>query len=172
MDRKVFSKLSYGMYLVTSEYDGKRNTFVVNTAFQVSSKTPMVAISVSKDVFSHDLIDKSKKFSLSVLRKDASIAFIKELGFFSGKAKDKLVGLKVIDSQDIPVVMDHCCAYLTAKVINKVDCGTHTLFVAEVLDSHVIDDSEILTYAEYKTKKGGTPWTAPTFNIEKMKPQE
>lgn len=173
MNKKAFSFISYGMYIVSSKLKGKSNAMIANTVFQVASKVPMIAISISNEIHSHDFIMKSKKFNVSVLDKNTPYEFIKKVGFYSGKDNDKISGFNIKESNGVPVYLDHTCAFFVAKVVKKIDCGTHTLFVGEVLYSEVLENIEPLTYEYYQqAHKGATPRFSPTFNVEKLKPRE
>ena len=37
LNRQVFTQLSYGLYIVTSHFDGRLNGQIVNTVLQVTS---------------------------------------------------------------------------------------------------------------------------------------
>ena len=169
MNPKVLSKMSYGMYVVGSGLDGEDNAMIANAALQVTSKAKTVAVIINKELRTHSFITKSGHFSLSVLNKETPNDFIRRLGFSAGKSDEKMAGLSVRRHGSLPVILDHACAYMTAKVIGHLDVLTHTIFVGEVLEAEVIDESEPLTYEDYRKNKGATPITAPTFNIEKLR---
>jgi ferric-chelate reductase [NAD(P)H] len=170
MDKKALLSLSCGMYVVGCSLNGKRNALIANTVFQLASKQPLVGVSISKDVFSHEVIAKSGYFSVSVLDSDAPMDFIKRLGFDSGIASDKTLGLCTAELSGVIVFLDHACACLAAKVIKLVDCQTHTLFIGEVLDAKLLTDGKALTYTAYRDNKGATPRFSPTFNVEPLQP--
>ncbi|MEI8172522.1 MAG: flavin reductase, partial [Deltaproteobacteria bacterium] len=44
MDKAAFFKLSYGLYVVTSKKDGQLNGQIANTAIQVTSDPPTIAV--------------------------------------------------------------------------------------------------------------------------------
>ena len=51
MDLKAFYKLTYGLYILSSEFEGKAAGCVVNTLTQVTAEPVKVAVAVSKDNF-------------------------------------------------------------------------------------------------------------------------
>ncbi|MBN1792211.1 flavin reductase [Candidatus Woesearchaeota archaeon] len=166
IDKKAFFRFSYGVYLVGSGFGGKMNVMTANAVFQVTSKEPKVVVSVNKENLTHEFIDKGGWFSASVLRKDAPVDFIQGFGFRSGRRIDKLrIGTRHEVREGVPVVLDHCAAYVVAKVINQVDIGTHTLFIGLVQEARLLDGGE-LVYSDYRNEKGATPKTAPTYNRE------
>jgi len=47
------------------------------------------------------------------------------------------------------------------KVVKKLDVGTHTIFVGEVVDADIVSSDEPMTYSYYhEVKRGTTPRSA------------
>lgn len=170
MKYKAFHKLSYGLYIVATEFEGKKAGYIGNTAFQVTSNPPQIAISSHKNNATTDKILNSKIFSVSVLQKEANTALIGEFGFMSGADIDKFRNVKAITSiTGAPVIVESTVAWFDCKVVNFVDVGSHILFIGEVLESEVISGDEPLTYSYYREKyKMLAPKNAPTY-VEKEK---
>lgn len=91
IDNKAFYKLSYGLYLVSSVFEGKKNAQIANTVFQITSDPPMVAVSINKQNLTNQYIHKSKVIGISVLSVDTPMEFIGGFGFRSGRDTDKFV---------------------------------------------------------------------------------
>ena len=67
MDKSVLWKISYGMYALTV-MDGERPTgCIINTAVQVTSDNPTIAISVNKNNYTFTALEKSGKIDLTIL---------------------------------------------------------------------------------------------------------
>jgi len=174
MNYEAFHKLSYGLYIISAQHNEKVSGFIANTAFQLTSDPARMAISCSKDNFTHDIIKGGGFFSVSVLRQDASTEIISRFGFHSGADTDKYARTKtLLTGAGIPVVVDECMAWFACEVEQEVDLGSHTLFIGRLLDSDLLDkEAEPLTYAYYQAvKKGRAPKNAPTY-IDKSKLQE
>ncbi len=169
LDRQVFTQLSYGLYIVTSHLNGKLNGQIVNTVLQVTSEPPRVAVIINKNNLTHEFISNSRVFGASVLDTSTPMTFIGRFGFKSGRTEDKLAEVQFLEgTTGAPLVTDHVLSVLEAKVIDEVDVGTHTLFVADVVAAEVLRSGEPLTYAYYHTHlKGKSPKNAPTYNPEK-----
>jgi ferric-chelate reductase [NAD(P)H] len=165
MDRKAFRKLSYGLYIVTSFKGEKLNGQIANVAFQVTSKPPKIAVCLNKENLTHELVEESGCFGVSVLSVDTPFPFIGLFGFRSGRDINKFENVQYkIGKLGVPLVTEHSVAILEAKVTEKLDVGTHTLFVGEVVDAEVLSDAEPMTYDYYHKVKGGkSPEKAPTF---------
>lgn len=171
MKFKAFHKLSYGLYLIATELDGKKYGYIGNTAFQVTSEPPRIAISSHKNNFSTGKILQSGVFSVSVLKKEVKTSLIGEFGFMSGSEIDKFRNIETFTSvTGAPIVAESAVAWLDCKVVDSLDVGSHILIVADVLDSDVISEEEPLTYLYYREKyKMLAPKNAPThIDSEKL----
>jgi flavin reductase (DIM6/NTAB) family NADH-FMN oxidoreductase RutF len=165
MNTKALYNLSYGLYVVASEKQGKLNAQIANTVIQVTSEPPAIAVCINKQNLTHEFITESKVFTASILSQDTPLSFIGHFGFKSGREVDKLkdVNYKLGETK-APIVLDHSVAYLEAKVIHQVDVGTHTIFIGELVGADVIGEGEPMTYAYYhQVKRGTTPKTAPSY---------
>jgi len=168
MDMKTFYKISYGLYIVGSKDDSKINGQIANTVFQNTSEPPTLSICLNKKNLTHELVEKSKVFSVSVLTKDTPLPFIGQFGFKSGREVDKFKEVKhKTGATGAPVVLENSIGYFEAEVINSLDVGTHTLFIGKVVDAQTIKEGEPMTYAYYhEVKRGTSPPAAPTYQKE------
>lgn len=170
MKFKAFHKLSYGLYIIATEADGKKFGYIGNTAFQVTSSPSQIIISSHKNNFTTSKILESKKFSISVLQKEVNTALIGVFGFMSGADMDKFNNIKTISSvTGAPIITDSCVAWFDCRVVNSFDVGSHVLILGEVVDSDVLSGEEPLTYEYYREKyKMLAPKNAPTY-VDKEK---
>lgn len=173
MDLKGLYKISYGVYVVTSGREGRCNGQIANTVVQVSSQPAMVAVSINKQNFTHELIKESGVYAVSVLSKDAPLSFIGNFGFKCGRDFDKFEGVKYqVGETGARIVLNHAVAYFEARVVSEIDAKTHTIFVGEIVDSKLLSDEPQMTYDFYhQIKRGTTPKSAPTF-VEAEKKEE
>lgn len=164
-------KISYGLYIISSGNKNHGNGFISNTFFQVTSEPPRFASCCNKDNFTAALIKESGAFSVSVIHKDTDPEIISRFGYKSGKDTDKLSGINVkYGETGVPIVLNDCIAFLECKVVQTIDVGTHYMFIGELLQSEIIDNTkEALTYLQYReVRKGAAPKNAPTY-IDKSK---
>lgn len=157
--------ITYGLYIVSSSWEGKDNAMIVNTVFQVTAEPPRVAISVNKDSLTHEYIAKSRVFAAMPLEQGTDLPFIGRFGFRSGRNFDKFEGIKIERGVlGAPIVQEHTLSFLEVKVEQAVDVGTHTLFIGAVKDAACINacHGTPLTYEYYhsvikgKAPKGAT----------------
>lgn len=168
MNTRTFRKIGYGMYIVSSSYGDRSSGQIANTFFQVSSKPPTVAVSISKENLTHELIMGSRRFTASILSQDAPMTFIGRFGFRSGRDINKFEGVNCKTGiSGIPIVLDHAVGYFEVEVEQEMDCGSHTVFIGRVVECDTTGDAEPMTYAYYHTVKGGkSPKSAPTYMKE------
>ena len=142
--------ISYGLYVLTAKNE-KYNGCIINTFIQVTSNPSRVSITVNKDNFTTAMIEQTGEFNVSILDKTATFDIFKHFGFTSGKDVDKFKDFQdyKLSSNGIPYITKHTNAFISAKVINKVDVGTHILFVADVTDSGILTNNESVTYDFY-----------------------
>lgn len=157
---EFFKYVNCGLFVVSSENSG----CVINTLTQVNSKDQLVIVSINKDNYTNEGIKKCNKFAVSILSVDATMDMISEFGFKSSKDVDKFknVSYEVVDN--IKVLTENVIGYIICEVKKIVDCATHDLFVAKVIDSKIINPGNAITYEYYhKVLKGSTPPKAPSF---------
>ena len=169
MDPNVLHNLSYGMYIVSSNKGDLLNAQIANTVFQITSEPVTIAISINNKNLTHEYIEASSRFGISILDEKTPLTFIGKFGFRSGRTEDKFKDTNFVKlSSGCPVVIDNTLCYIEAKVVKKLDCFTHTLFIGEMTESKMLKTGRPMTYDYYhREKRGTTPSSAPTFIKEK-----
>lgn len=165
MDPNVLHNISCGMYIVSANKGSLLNGQIANTVFQITSEPAAIAISINKQNLTHEYIEASRHFTVSILAEGTPLTLIGKFGFKSGRTEQKFsnVNFKILGS-GCPLVIDCSIGYIEANVINKLDCGTHTLFLGEVINSEILKAGRPMTYEYYhQVKRGTTPKSAPTF---------
>ena len=79
MDKKAMYKLSYGLFVVTARQDGFDNGCITNTVGQVTSSPNRISLTVNKDNLTHEMIQNTAKFNVSIISKAADFALFKRL---------------------------------------------------------------------------------------------
>ena len=131
MDPKAFFKLSYGLYIISTESEGKQAGCIANTFNQVTSSPAQVSVTLNKNNATEQMIEKSGKFAVSVLEQSAGMDLIGRFGFHCSRDTDKFAGLDCgIDEQGLPFVKENAASRFSCKVVKTVDLGTHVMFIA------------------------------------------
>ena len=152
IDPKTVQKFSYGLFVLTAQADGKDNGCIINTAAQLTSTPNRINIAVNKANYTHDMILNTGVFNVSVLSQKASFDIFKRFGFASGKDTDKFAGYEEHASRSangLLYVTEGTNAFMSAKIIDSYDYGTHTLFIAELTEAAVLNQDPSVTYAYY-----------------------
>ena len=150
MDKNALFKLSYGLFVLTAKQDGKDNGCIINTVQQVTSDPMRISVTVNKANLTHDMVLATGEFNVSVLTEDAVFWIFQHYGFQSGRDVDKFANLPEARTANGIRFVEGCTnAVLSGKVIQTVDCGTHTLFIADVTEAKVLDSAPSVTYQYY-----------------------
>ncbi len=152
VDANALFKLSYGLFLLTAADGNFHNGCIINTAQQITSTPKRISITVNKSNYTHDMIAKTGVFNLSVLTTDAPFALFEQFGFLSGRDTRKFSAntYEIRTSKNGLVFLNqHANAFISAHVVEMHDCGTHTLFIADVTEAQVLANTPSLTYTYY-----------------------
>lgn len=143
-------KLSYGLFVLTAKNE-KDNGCIINTVMQITDTPKRIAIAINKANFTHDMVLKAGRFNLSVLSTDAPFTLFRRFGFHSGRDTDKFSDFSALARSENGVyyLTEYANAFLSADVYEKIDCGTHTLFIADLTEAKVLSDTPSVTYQYY-----------------------
>lgn len=161
MDNNAMFKLSYGLFILTAKENGRDNGCVINTGIQVTAEPNRVAVCVNRMGFTHDMIEKSGEFVLSVISQKADFSLFQRFGFGSGRDTDKFAGYQPCKRAEngFFYITEGTNAYLSVRVEQTIPLGTHTMFIGAVTEAKVLSDCPSATYEYY-------------FSNIKPKPQE
>ncbi|MBO5883724.1 MAG: flavin reductase [Clostridia bacterium] len=152
MDNKALFNITYGLYLLTTKDEHKDNGCIVNTVTQVAESPVRISVSVSKRNLTCEMIEKSGEFNVSAITSLASFDLFRHFGMQSGREADKFDGFNGVkrSANGIYYLTETSNMYLSAKVLNSYDLGTHMLFIAEVTEGEVLSPYSTCTYGEYQ----------------------
>lgn len=144
-------KLSYGLFVLTAKDGGKDNGCIINTVTQLTDTPKRITIAVNKANYTHDMIQKTGMFNVSVLSEDVPFKIFQQFGFQSGREADKFAGMaaQTRSANGLRYLSEYTNAFISAKVISAEDYGTHTLFVADITEAKVLSAEPSVTYAYY-----------------------
>ena len=151
VDPNAMFKLSYGLFVLSAEADGKHNGCIINTAVQLTDTPKRITIAVNKANFTHDMILKTRKFNISVLSTSAPFSLFRQFGFQSGRDTEKFDGKFEIrvSANGLVYLSQYANAVISGEVVDALDYGTHTLFVADVTEAKILSGEPSVTYSYY-----------------------
>ena len=164
LDPKALFKIGYGLYVVTSRDGNKDNGCIVNTVSQLTDTPLRVAVNINKLNYTHDLVKKTGVLNVNCLNNEAPFSVFQSFGFRSGRDCNKFEGEEVMRSENgLVVLSNYINAFISLKVDNYVDLGTHGMFICSVTESKIINNIETMTYNYYQAN------VKPKPNTEKKK---
>ena len=160
-DLKALYNIGYGLYVVTSNDGKKDNGLIVNTVTQLTDNPLKIAVNINKQNYSHHVIKQTKVLNVNCLSVDAPFSVFENFGFVSGRNVDKFANTQILRSDNgLAFLPKYINSFLSLKVDDYIDLGTHGMFICSVTESRVISNVESMTYAYYqanvKPKPEGT----------------
>ena len=172
MNKKAMYAISYGLFVVTARQGEKDNGCITNTVAQVTSEPNRISVAVNKSNYTCGMIRETGTFTASVIAQDATFDLFRRFGFQSGRDVDKFDGFGAVRRAEngALIITEGTNAWISGRVEQMIDLGSHMLFIAEVTDMDVISSVPSATYAYYqeqikpkpeavgKTAEGRTVW--------------
>ena len=124
----------------------RSNIIALGWKMRTSFEPPMVAISVGKTRYSHELLKEAGEFVLAFPGEDLAKQVL-FCGTNSGRNVDKFseTGLTHAKAKSVkPSLIGECVVNLECKVAGSIETGDHTIFVGEVLNSWVSEKKKLL----------------------------
>ena len=168
MDFSALNNLSYGMYIVSTKINNKNVGCFINTAMQITSKSPIIAISLNKENYTNKILKETRKCAISILTEKAKNDLIAKFGYFSSQEINKFENINYQNIENLPVVLEDVCAYIIGEVMRVIDVDTHDIFLIKVSSATKVLDEKPMTYRYYhEVLKGTSPKKAPTYQEPK-----
>ena len=175
----MLTKISYGLYVlsVSGEHD---NACITNTLTQVSNDPVLLTVAVSKMNYTNEILTKTGNFTASIISEAASFDLFKRFGFRSGRTVDKFAGFSAVKrtKNGTFAITEGTTGYISGKVRQIIDAGTHSIFLADVVDMDQLSEVGPATYAYYhahikpkpqavgQTQAGKTIWRCTICGYE------
>ena len=152
----LLRKIPHGLFIcgVLDEESKEINGFTASWVTQGSFNPPLVVIAVRAEGSSHEIIKKTKKFSVNVLKSDQ-----KDLAAIFFKPQKALGGrFETIEFKNgefgLPILTDSVGG-VECEVVGDLMHGDHTVFVGEVLSAFLNNDVEALNLSSTGWNYGG-----------------
>jgi len=128
---QTLAALTTGIYVLTVRDGDRRHGMSSSWVTQVSGDPPLVAAAIDRRHFSHDVVERTRRFALNVIGARAKHL---EDYFYSAASRrpDNLDTVAREDSPDGPPLLRDAMATLECRVTAAHAAGDHTLFVASI----------------------------------------
>jgi len=156
-DKKAIAALNtitYGLYVVSSRTDEKVNAQCGNSMFQITNSPRKIAVGINKSNYTFEFIRASGVLAVNVLRQN-QIAYVKHFGLQSGRKVDKFATTRFETRETGSPILPDALSFMDCRVIvpSCIDCGTHMIFVCDVVWGDVLNPGEPLTYDYYRRNR-------------------
>ena len=159
-DLTALFRIGYGLYVVTSNDGKKDNGLIVNTVIQLTDTPNRVAVNINKANYSHHVIKQTGMLNVNCLSTEAPFSIFQQFGFQTGRSVDKFAGQTVHRSDNGLVFLDkYINAFMSLKVEDYVDLGTHGMFICSVTEARVMSNQDTMTYTYYQNNVKPKPET-------------
>jgi len=151
IDPSTMFKLSYGLFVLSAKDGEKDNGCIINTVTQITANPIKISVAVNKTNFTHDMILHTKAFNVSVLTESTPFSLFKNFGFATGRDTDKFAAYNEINrtGNGIRYLTENTNAVISAHVTDILDCGTHSVFIADVTQAFSLSAEPSATYQYY-----------------------
>jgi len=159
-DLTALFNIGYGLYVVTSNDGKKDNGLIVNTVTQVTNTPNRVAVTISKENYSHHIIKQTGIMNVNCLSVDAPFKVFEAFGFVSGRNVDKFANCTPNRSDNGLIFLPrYINSFMSLRVEQYVDLETHGMFICSVTEARVLSDRETMTYTYYQDNVKPKPET-------------
>ena len=179
MSNPLFN-IQYGLFVITTKDDDRDNGCISNTVAQVTAQPNRISVALNKSNFTTELIQKSGRFTASILSEAADFELFKHFGFQSGRTVNKFADFTDCRrvSNGTFAITRGTNAFISADVEQAIDLGTHMLFIGLVTEMETLSDTPSATYNYYqanikpkpqpagKTEDGKTIWRCAICGYE------
>jgi flavin reductase (DIM6/NTAB) family NADH-FMN oxidoreductase RutF len=129
--RRAMRAWTTGVTVITAKHNDQQYGMTVNSFTSISLEPPLVSLTMKRLTHTHDLVEKSGEFSVTILSSEQ-----KELSDrFAGKfpeIKDRFEGVPTETLVIEAPLLKGGLAYFNCRVLNSIPAGENTLFIAEV----------------------------------------
>ena len=154
--RQALRMIPYGMYVLTAHTDDTigLNAATVSWLSQASFNPPRIVVALRKESGIWYRVQSAGTFVVNLLgtgQKDLASTFFRPVE----PQGDRLGGYKFHSGASGAPILDDAAATLECTVVQAIDAGDHSLFLADILQASVQNDLSALSLAETGWHYGG-----------------
>ena len=143
--RRAMRGWTTGVAVITAVHEGRRYGMTINSFTSISLEPPLISVTLKQLTHTHELVEKSGEFSLTVLSADQANLSDR----FAGKIADIIDRFDGVETEKLlfeaPLIKGGM-AYFNCRVVNTFPVGENTLFVAEVVAAQGEGEGNPLVY--------------------------
>jgi len=150
--RAVMGRFATGVTIVTTRVGDELHGMTANAVAAVSLEPPLVLVCIDRAADSHDIVDASGVFALSILGRE-QYELSRHFAVKDGPAAHRLDDVPHHARATGAPIIDGSLAYLDCRIVGRYPGGDHTIFVGEVAEAGRLDGGEPLVF--YGGRYGG-----------------
>lgn len=147
VDRDAFKRAMRcwpsGVTVVTSRAGDVIHGMTVSAFNSVSADPPLVLVCANQDSTTHEVIWAGKVFAVNILAGDQE-AISQRFAF--APADERFNDVEWVDGRNGAPLIAGALAHIECRVRSAHAEGTHTIYIGEVLDTHVIEGTPLVYY--------------------------
>ena len=165
MDRNVFEKLNYGLYIAAVSDEGRSYGCLISSFAQITSGNPRKCAGIlNRDNRTCDALLKKGTLAVSMVGQDADKELLNTFGYKSSRIVDKFAGLAVQqDAFGNPYLTEKMAAWVSLKVTETIPVKNYYLFICDAMDGQVLSNERLMTMDEFLQKGSFAP--PPTATV-------
>ena len=143
--RQAMRAWTTGVTVVTAIHEGKRYGMTVNSFTSISLDPPLITVTLKQFTHTHELVEKSGEFSMTILSADQSDLSDR----FAGKIpdiEDRFEGVATEKMLIDAPLLKGGTAFFNCHVVKSIPFGENTLFIAEVIAARGENEGDPLVY--------------------------
>ncbi len=159
---KALFNIGYGLYVVTSNDGRKDNGCIVNTVSQLTDTPMRVCVNINKANYTYHVVHTTGILNVNCLSQEAPFSVFQRFGFQSGRTVDKFAedaAAAPRSDNGLIFLPRYINAFMSLKVVDEIDLGTHGMFICEVTEARVMSHVETMTYTFYQKNVKPKPAT-------------
>lgn len=141
----VFTSMDYEINAITSTDGEKVNGQIATWITQASMEPPYVAVCLSPEHFTYEMIKKSGVLAVNILSKNQT-DLISRFGYKSGRNIDKFESISYKPGVTGSPIINDISAYLDCNVVEDFEAGDHRILLCEVIDAAMVKGGERIFY--------------------------
>ncbi|MFN2149316.1 MAG: flavin reductase family protein [Anaerolineales bacterium] len=152
--RRIMRQWATGVTLVTSASGSERHGMTVSSFTSVSLTPPLILVCLETAADTRQFIADTCSFAVSILALDQQMISDR----FAGRdpdLDDRFTGLDLRLTAAGHPIPAGVVAYFDCRVLNELEAGTHTIYIAEVVTGDILRHDEPLLYYDRAYRKLG-----------------
>ncbi len=150
-------KIPSPLGIIGSHSNGEFNGMTASWITQVSMEPALIGVGIDNKSVTFRLMDQSEFFTINMFSPEYTKVFVK----FSKPAEYTEGFLNqepiTLTANSVPI-FDNAKVWFELKTTQKINLGTHTFFIGEIIDCKTIDSEERVAYmGDTRMKYGGVP---------------